>query len=122
MNKQETAALFGLIATLFPRDDKFCKVDRQMVIAWAEMLADIPFDHAKAAINRGDTRLRHQANRQAPDDRRGGMGAGLRRDPAVWHPDRAQRGRGGEAAGVHRRDGGVPGISGREAATVPSPV
>ena len=50
MNKQETAALFGLIATLFPRDDKFCKVDRQMVIAWAEMLADIPFDHAKAAI------------------------------------------------------------------------
>ena len=50
MNKQETAALFGLIAALFPRDEKFAKADREMVIAWAEMLADIPFDHAKAAV------------------------------------------------------------------------
>ena len=50
MNKKETVLLFGLIAALFPRDDKFAKCDELMRDAWAEMLADIPFDHAKAAV------------------------------------------------------------------------
>ena len=50
MNKKETVELFGLIAALFPRDDKFIKCDGLMRDAWAEMLADIPFDHAKAAV------------------------------------------------------------------------
>lgn len=50
MNKKETVALFGLIAALFPRDDKFTHPDATMRDAWAEMLEDIPFDHAKAAI------------------------------------------------------------------------
>lgn len=50
MTKKETVALFGLIAALFPRDEKFTHPDATMRDAWAEMLADIPFDHAKAAI------------------------------------------------------------------------
>lgn len=50
MNKKETVALFGLIAALFPRDEHFTKPDATMRDAWAEMLADIPFDAAKAAI------------------------------------------------------------------------
>ena len=50
MTKKQTVELFGLIAALFPRDDKFTKCDGLMRDAWAEMLADIPFDHAKAAV------------------------------------------------------------------------
>ena len=50
MTKKETVELFGLIAALFPRDDKFIKCDGLMRDAWAEMLADIPFDRAKAAV------------------------------------------------------------------------
>lgn len=50
MTKKETVALFGLIAALYPRDEKFTHADAAMRDAWAEMLEDIPFDHAKAAI------------------------------------------------------------------------
>jgi hypothetical protein len=50
MNKKETVALFGLIAALYPRDNKFANPDAIMRDAWAEMLNDIPFDHAKAAV------------------------------------------------------------------------
>ena len=50
MTKKETVALFGLIAALFPRDEKFAHPDAAMRDAWAEMLQDIPFDHAKAAV------------------------------------------------------------------------
>lgn len=50
MTKKETVALFGLIAALFPRDEKFTHPDATMRDAWAEMLEDIPFEHAKAAI------------------------------------------------------------------------
>lgn len=50
MTKKETVALFALIAALYPRDTKFTQPDAMMRDAWAEMLADIPFDHAKAAI------------------------------------------------------------------------
>ena len=50
MTKKETVALFALIASLYPRDEKFAKCDPMMRDAWAEMLADIPFDVAKAAI------------------------------------------------------------------------
>lgn len=50
MTKKETVALFGLIAALFPRDEKFAHPDATMRDAWAEMLADITFDAAKAAI------------------------------------------------------------------------
>ena len=50
MTKKETVALFGLIAALYPRDEKFTHADATMRDAWAEMLEDIPFDHAKAAI------------------------------------------------------------------------
>lgn len=50
MTKKETVALFGLIAALFPRDQKFAHPDAAMRDAWAEMLEDIPFENAKAAI------------------------------------------------------------------------
>ena len=50
MTKKETVALFGLIAALYPRDEKFTHPDATMRDAWAEMLEDIPFDHAKAAV------------------------------------------------------------------------
>ncbi len=50
MTKKETVALFGLIAALFPRDEKFTHPDATMRDAWAEMLEDIPLDHAKAAV------------------------------------------------------------------------
>ena len=50
MTKKEIVALFGLIAALYPRDEKFTHPDATMRDAWAEMLADIPFDAAKAAI------------------------------------------------------------------------
>ena len=50
MNKKETAALFGLIASLFPRDEKFAAADKFMITAWAEMLEDIPLEKAKEAV------------------------------------------------------------------------
>ena len=50
MTKQETTMLFALIKSLFPWDDSFKNATPDMVVAWAEMLEDIPFDHAKAAI------------------------------------------------------------------------
>ena len=50
MNKKETVALFALISSLFPRDDKFAKADKMMIMAWQEMLEDIPFEVAKAAV------------------------------------------------------------------------
>ena len=50
MTKKETVTLFLLISALYPRDEKFAKCDALMRDAWAERLADIPFDHAKAAV------------------------------------------------------------------------
>ena len=50
MTKSETVQLFAIIKSLFPRDDSFKNATKDMVDAWAEMLEDIPFDHAKAAI------------------------------------------------------------------------
>ena len=50
MTKPETTALFALIKALFPRDSAFKNATPDMVTAWAEMLQDIPFDHAKAAV------------------------------------------------------------------------
>ena len=50
MNKKETAALFGLISALFPRDEKFAAADKFMITAWAEMLEDIPLEKAKEAV------------------------------------------------------------------------
>ena len=50
MTKSETVQLFAIIKALFPRDDSFKNATKDMVDAWAEMLEDIPFDHAKAAV------------------------------------------------------------------------
>lgn len=50
MTKKETVALFALISSLFPRDEKFAKADKMMIMAWQEMLEDIPFEVAKAAV------------------------------------------------------------------------
>ena len=50
MTKSETVKLFVIIKSLFPRDDAFKNATPDMVSAWTEMLADIPFDHAKAAV------------------------------------------------------------------------
>lgn len=50
MTKPETVALFALISTLFPRESAFKNATKATVEAWAEMLQDIPFDHAKAAV------------------------------------------------------------------------
>lgn len=50
MTKSETVQLFAIIKALFPRDDSFKNATKDMVDAWAEMLGDIPFDHAKAAV------------------------------------------------------------------------
>lgn len=50
MTKAETALLFALIKSLFPRDEAFRNATPDMIAAWAEMLADIPFDQAKAAV------------------------------------------------------------------------
>lgn len=50
MTKKETVALFALISSLFPRDDKFAKADKMMIMSWQEMLEDIPFEVAKAAV------------------------------------------------------------------------
>ena len=50
MTKSETVLMFALIKSLFPRDEAFKNATPDMVVAWAEMLEDIPFEHAKAAI------------------------------------------------------------------------
>lgn len=50
MNKKETAAMFALISALYPRDEKFAKADKESILSWHEMLEDIPFEVAKAAI------------------------------------------------------------------------
>lgn len=50
MNRKETIATFALISALFPRDDKFANATKEMISAWNEMLADIPFDTVKSAI------------------------------------------------------------------------
>lgn len=50
MNRKETIATFAMISALFPRDDKFANATKEMISAWNEMLADIPFDTVKAAI------------------------------------------------------------------------
>ena len=50
MTKKETAAMFGLISALYPRDEIFAKADKESILAWHEMLEDIPFEVAKAAI------------------------------------------------------------------------
>ena len=50
MTQNETVQLFALISTLFPRETAFKNATRDTVRAWAEMLQDIPFDHAKAAM------------------------------------------------------------------------
>lgn len=50
MTKKETAAMFALISALYPRDEKFAKADKEAILSWHEMLEDIPFDVAKAAI------------------------------------------------------------------------
>lgn len=50
MKKSEVVQLFAVIASLFPRDTAFKNASPDMVVAWAEMLEDIPFDHAKAAV------------------------------------------------------------------------
>lgn len=50
MTKKETAAMFALISALYPRDEKFAKADKETILAWYEMLEDIPFDVTKAAI------------------------------------------------------------------------
>lgn len=50
MTKAETVKLFVIIKALFPRDDAFRNATPDMVSAWAEMLEDIPFEHAKAAV------------------------------------------------------------------------
>lgn len=50
MTKSETVQLFVIIKSLFPRDEAFRNATPDMVSAWTEMLADIPFDHAKAAV------------------------------------------------------------------------
>ena len=50
MKRSETIQLFAVIKAIYPRDEAFKNATKDMVDAWAEMLADIPFDHAKAAI------------------------------------------------------------------------
>ncbi len=50
MKRSETIQLFAVIKALYPRDEAFKNATKDMVDAWTEMLADIPFDHAKAAI------------------------------------------------------------------------
>lgn len=50
MTKTETVQLFAIIKSLFPRDEAFKNATPDMITAWAEMLTDIPFDHAKAAV------------------------------------------------------------------------
>jgi hypothetical protein len=50
VKRSETIQLFAVIKALYPRDEAFKNATKDMVDAWTEMLADIPFDHAKAAI------------------------------------------------------------------------
>lgn len=50
MTKTETVKMFALIKSLFPRDEAFKNATMEHVDAWTEVLADIPFDAACAAI------------------------------------------------------------------------
>ena len=50
MKRSETIQLFAVIKALYPRDEAFKNATKDMVDAWTEMLADIPFDNAKAAV------------------------------------------------------------------------
>lgn len=50
MNKLETVKLFALIAMAYPRDERFTRIEKETRDFWGEMLADIPFDAAKAAL------------------------------------------------------------------------
>ena len=50
MTKSEVVKVFMAIAKLFPRDTAFIHADKEMVNMWHEMLEDIPFDHAMAAV------------------------------------------------------------------------
>ena len=50
MTKKETVMLFGIIAALYPKDDRFAHPDATMRDAWHEMLEDIPFDVVRSAI------------------------------------------------------------------------
>lgn len=50
MTKSEVVKVFMAIAKLFPRDNAFKNADKDMVEMWHEMLEDIPFDNAIAAI------------------------------------------------------------------------
>ena len=50
MLRSETVKMFALIKSLFPRDEAFKNATPDMVNAWTDMLHDIPFDAACAAI------------------------------------------------------------------------
>ena len=50
MLRSETVKMFALIKSLFPRDEAFKNATPDMVNAWTDMLQDIPFDAACAAI------------------------------------------------------------------------
>lgn len=50
MNKPETAKLFALISSLYPREAAFANATRDMVNAWALMLEDVPFSVAQAGL------------------------------------------------------------------------
>ena len=52
MTKSETIKLFGLIGSLYPRDNAFIGATDEMKSAWHQMLADIPFDLAVSALQR----------------------------------------------------------------------
>ena len=52
MTKSETIKLFGLIGSLYPRDNAFIGATDEMKSAWHQMLADIPFDIAVSALQR----------------------------------------------------------------------
>lgn len=50
MNKEETIKLFGLIHSLYPREEAFRNADMPMVNAWLAMLKDLPFDAVCTAV------------------------------------------------------------------------
>lgn len=50
MNNSETIKLFAIINSLYPRSESFAQADRTMVMTWAAMLSDVPFQMAEAAV------------------------------------------------------------------------
>jgi hypothetical protein len=52
VTKSEIAKLFGLIASLYPRDNAFVSASDATVIAWYKILADMPYDLAESALQR----------------------------------------------------------------------